>query len=309
MGDLFKICIFSIVFTLLIMGILHISTDLSFINLDIQSVLIFLSLLVVNICFLSLFFKLFITNFNVKNNNQELITLKTASKYRREFFGNVSHELKTPIFNIQGYVETLIDGALYDKNVNIKYLKRTMKSVDRLIYIINDLESISQLESDELKLDLKKWHLGLLISEIIDQFEIKIKKKGIKIIHDDTSTDCMVFADKGKISQVISNLISNAIKYGRHRGSIKVSCHQSIDECWVSIKDNGIGIAQKNIQRLFERFYRVDKSRSREQGGTGLGLAIVKHILEGHNQSIRVKSSVKKGTEFVFSLHVVDSRK
>jgi len=291
------------------MGILHITTGLCFLCVETVIGPVFLSLLIFNVCSLSLFFKLFVTSLNNKKNNQELLNLKSASKYRREFFGNVSHELKTPIFNIQGYVETLIDGALYDKNVNIKYLKRTIKSVDRLIYIINDLESISQLESDELKLNITEWHLGSLISEIIDQFEIKSKKKSMQIIHEDPTTDCMVIADKGKISQVITNLISNAIKYGRHRGFIKVSCHQSKDECWVFVKDNGIGIAQKNIQRLFERFYRVDTSRSREQGGTGLGLAIVKHILEAHNQRIRVKSSVKKGTEFVFSLCSVNSRK
>ena len=235
--------------------------------------------------------------------DQELIALKKAEKYRREFFGNVSHELKTPIFNIQGYVETLIDGALYDKSVNKKYLKRTSKSVDRLINIIQDLESISQLDSEKINLDIKEWNLSDLIDEIIDQFEIKLTKKKIKLINKKESTNLIVLADKDKISQVLYNLISNSIKYGKLNGVTTISCHQSEKKCFVIVKDNGIGIAEKNINRLFERFYRVDKSRSREQGGTGLGLAIVKHILEAHNQSIDVKSTIDKGTKFIFSIN------
>ena len=235
-----------------------------------------------------------------KQKNTEL--LEKTEKHRREFFGNVSHELKTPIFNIQGYVETLIDGALYDKNVNKKYLKRTSKSVDRLIYIIKDLESIAQLESEEVHLEFTTWNLKMLIDEIVDQFDLKAQKKKIQLIHDQKSTDFLVKADKGKIGQVLSNLISNSIKYGRKGGKTKISCHQSNTKCLVSVKDNGIGVADKNIKRLFERFYRVDKSRSREQGGTGLGLAIVKHIIEAHNQTITVKSEITKGTRFSFSI-------
>ena len=237
--------------------------------------------------------------------DQKLKALKSAEKYRREFFGNVSHELKTPIFNIQGYVETLIDGALYDKTVNKKYLKRTSKSVDRLIYIIRDLESIAQLESEELALEITDWNFKTLVHEIFEQFEIKAKNKKIQLIQDKKSTNIHVRADKGKIGQVLSNLISNSIKYGRHGGVTKISCHQSKMGCLVLVKDNGIGIAEKNIKRLFERFYRVDKSRSRDQGGTGLGLAIVKHIIEAHGQSISVKSTVEKGTEFSFSISCV----
>ena len=232
----------------------------------------------------------------------ELKSLKTLEKYRREFFGNVSHELKTPIFNIQGYVETLIGGALYDKSVNKKYLKRTSKSIDRLIYIIQDLETISQLESEELKLELTTWNLSHLINEIVDQFEIKLKEKKIQLTHDKTSTNFRVFADKGKMSQVLYNLISNSIKYGKKGGITIIRCHQAKSICKITIKDNGIGVSEKNITRLFERFYRVDKSRSREQGGTGLGLAIVKHIIDAHDQAIDVKSIIGKGTEFVFSI-------
>jgi two-component system phosphate regulon sensor histidine kinase PhoR len=241
----------------------------------------------------------------LSKKEKELITLKTAEKYRREFFGNVSHELKTPIFNIQGYVETLIDGALYDEKVNKKYLLRTSKSVDRLIYIIRDLESIAQLESSELKLEITKWNLKDLINEIIDQFEIKAAQKKIQFIHMEESTDLFVLADKDKMSQVFSNLISNSIKYGKKQGSTKIQLHQTKSKCIVMIKDTGIGIAEKHLKRLFERFYRVDKSRSRIQGGTGLGLAIVKHIIEAHDQTISVKSRLSHGTEFVFSLKCI----
>ncbi|MBF25686.1 MAG: two-component sensor histidine kinase [Flavobacteriales bacterium] len=241
---------------------------------------------------------------NFKSFN-EIELLKSAAKYRREFLGNVSHELKTPLFNIQGYIETLLSGALYDKSVNKKYLKRTIKSVDRLIYIVQDLETISNLESDELSLNFNKWNLKNLINEIVDQFEIKVKDKNINLFQDKKTTNCNVYADKERIAQVLYNLISNSIKYGRKNGEIKISCHQSDNICLVSVKDNGIGISEKNISRLFERFYRVDKSRSREQGGTGLGLAIVKHIIEAHQQNIKIKSTLNRGTEFTFSLECV----
>jgi len=238
----------------------------------------------------------------VSQKEKELMALQSSEKYRREFFGNVSHELKTPIFNIQGYVDTLIDGALHDEDVNEKYLLRTSKSVDRLIYIVRDLESIAKLESSELKLEMSKWNLKHLINEIIDQFEIKANKKKIKLIHMENSTDLYVYADKDKMSQVFYNLISNSIKYGKKNGTTTIQLHQTKSISNISIKDNGIGIEEKNISRLFERFYRVDKSRSRDQGGTGLGLAIVKHIIEAHGQNIIVKSTFSHGTEFSFSV-------
>ena len=290
--------------TLLIVSAIFLFDKNNLLEIEIRD-LIIISILVffIQMCSIWVLF-IFLKPFLNKGaqKDQELTALKTAEKYRREFFGNVSHELKTPIFNIQGYIETLIDGALYDKNVNKKYLKRTQKSVDRLIYIIDDLESIAQLESHELPLNITEWKLKNLIDEVLEQFEIKAKKKKIKLVHDAKSTNFLVVADKDKISQVLYNLISNSIKYGKNGGTTKVACHQSKNGCLVSIKDNGIGIAEKNINRLFERFYRVDKSRSREQGGTGLGLAIVKHILEAHNQNISVRSTVQKGTEFTFSI-------
>ena len=271
-------------------------------------ILIISIIISVNIVTIIAFYFLFKKSIN-SNTNLVVRKSKSNEKYRREFLGNVSHELKTPIFNIQGYVETLLGGALYDKKVNKKYLKRTSKSVDRLIYIIKDLESINQLEIDELRLEFTNWKLKNLISEIVEQFEIKAKEKKIKIIHDSNTTNFFVCADKGKISQVLSNLISNSIKYGKRGGVTKISCHQMKEKCTVYVKDNGIGIAEKNIGRLFERFYRVDKSRSRDQGGTGLGLAIVKHIIEAHKENVFVKSTIKKGTEFSFSLSCKNSNK
>ena len=271
-------------------------------------ILIISIIISVNIVTIIAFYFLFKKSIN-PNANLVVRKSKSNEKYRREFLGNVSHELKTPIFNIQGYVETLLSGALYDKKVNKKYLKRTSKSVDRLIYIIKDLESINQLEIDELRLEFTNWKLKNLISEIIEQFEIKAKEKKIKLIHDSNTTNFFVCADKGKISQVLSNLISNSIKYGKRGGVTKISCHQTKEKCIVYVKDNGIGIAEKNIDRLFERFYRVDKSRSRDQGGTGLGLAIVKHIIEAHKENVFVKSTIKKGTEFSFSLSCKNSNK
>jgi len=233
---------------------------------------------------------------------QEIQALKRAAKYRREFLGNVSHELKTPIFNIQGYVHTLLDGALKDDNVNIKYLQRTSKSIDRLIAIIDDLDSISRLESDELKLEKTSWNILELISEIFDTFEVKSEKKNIELILPKRKKPIMVYADRNQINQVLYNLISNSIKYGREGGFVKGIIKNNETHIILTIKDNGIGIEKQNIPRLFERFYRVDKGRSREEGGTGLGLAIVKHILEVHEENISVESKKNIGTKFNFSI-------
>ncbi len=233
---------------------------------------------------------------------QQIQDLKRAAKYRREFLGNVSHELKTPIFNIQGYVHTLLDGALNDDNVNIKYLQRTSKSIDRLIAIIDDLDSISRLESDELKLEKTSWDILELMSEIFETFEVKTKKKNIELILPKRKRSIMVYADRNQISQVLYNLVSNAIKYGREGGFVKGIIKNNETNIILTIQDDGIGIEKQNIPRLFERFYRVDKGRSREEGGTGLGLAIVKHILEVHEEQISVESTKNTGTKFSFSI-------
>ena len=304
----FIIAMSAVVLISVINIILTLIFDGFFYSESLPIILIISIIMSVNIVTIIAFYFLFKESIN-PNADHVVRKSKSNEKYRREFLGNVSHELKTPIFNIQGYVETLLSGALYDKKVNKKYLKRTSKSIDRLIYIIKDLESINQLEIDELRLEFTNWKLKNLISEIVEQFEIKAKEKKIKLIHDSNTTNFFVCADKGKISQVLSNLISNSIKYGKRGGVTKISCHQTKERCMVYVKDNGIGIAEKNINRLFERFYRVDKSRSRDQGGTGLGLAIVKHIIEAHKENVFVKSTVKKGTEFSFSLSYKNSNK
>lgn len=237
-----------------------------------------------------------------KIKQQEIQALKRAAKYRREFLGNVSHELKTPIFNIQGYVHTLLDGAIKDDNVNIKYLQRTSKSIDRLIAIIDDLDAISRLESDELKLEKTSWDIVELINEVFETFEVKSEKKNIKLKLPKHQKPLFVEADRNKISQVLYNLISNAIKYGQEFGEVRGQVTNESNQILISIKDNGIGIDEENIPRLFERFYRVDKGRSRSEGGTGLGLAIVKHIIEAHDEKIEVLSEKNVGTEFIFTL-------
>jgi len=233
---------------------------------------------------------------------QEIQALKRAAKYRREFLGNVSHELKTPIFNIQGYVHTLLDGAINDNLVNKKYLHRTSKSIDRLIAIIDDLDALARLESDELKLEKTSWDILDLIKEVFETFEVKSEKKNIELILPKKKTPIMVLADRSQINQVLYNLLSNGIKYGKESGFVKAFVQNKENHIMITIQDNGIGIDEENIPRLFERFYRVDKGRSREEGGTGLGLAIVKHILETHNETIQVTSKKKSGTKFIFSI-------
>jgi two-component system phosphate regulon sensor histidine kinase PhoR len=233
---------------------------------------------------------------------KEIDELKTMENFRREFLGNVSHELKTPIFNIQGYIHTLIDGALYDKDVNMAYLERTSKSVDRMINIVEDLVTISKIESDRLDLEMVKFDLVDLAKDIIDQTEMKARKSNLSISLDKEYDTISVIADKDKIIQVFTNLIINSIKYGKEGGETKIRFYEMGENILIEVADDGIGISQENLPRLFERFYRVDKSRSRDQGGTGLGLAIVKHILESHNQTINVRSTKDIGTTFSFTL-------
>lgn len=237
------------------------------------------------------------------NQTREIDRLKEMEKYRKEYLGNVSHELKTPIFNIQGYVLTLLDGGLEDPNINRKYLERTEKSINRLISIIEDLETISRHEAGELKLEREEFNIVQLVEEVFEAQEIRAKKREIKLVFDKKyKKPILVYADKMRIFQVLANLITNSIYYGKSDGRTKVSFTEDRSKVYVEVNDNGIGIAESDISRVFERFYRVDKSRSREQGGTGLGLAIVKHILEAHNETIRVKSRLGKGTSFIFTL-------
>ncbi|MFH2141442.1 MAG: ATP-binding protein [Bacteroidota bacterium] len=239
----------------------------------------------------------------IKKKTQEITELKQTEKYRKEFLGNVSHELKTPIFNIQGYILTLLDGGLYDATINKNYLQRTEKSIDRLISIVEDLEAISRHEVGELELKFEIFNIAQLVLEVFDNQEIRASKRNIQLkLNSNTEKQVMVCADKQQIFQVMNNFVSNSIKYGNDNGLTTVSFYD-MDKNWlIEVEDNGLGIPENSIPRLFERFYRVDKSRSSEQGGTGLGLAIVKHIIEAHNQSIGVKSQLGKGSSFTFTL-------
>jgi two-component system, OmpR family, phosphate regulon sensor histidine kinase PhoR len=234
---------------------------------------------------------------------EEIKKLKELERYRKEFVGNVSHELKTPIFNIQGYILTLLDGGIDDPRINQLYLQRTVKSIDRMISIVEDLESINKLESGELKLKMENFNLIRLVEDV---FEIELLMAQERKISLEFSTrvdkPVRVYADKKRIMEVISNLVVNAIKYGKKGGYVKAGFFDLGDHIVVEISDNGIGIDKEYLPRVFERFYRVDKHRSREQGGTGLGLAIVKHIIEAHDQTINVKSQSDLGTTFTFTL-------
>ncbi len=235
---------------------------------------------------------------------QKIEELQKMEAYRREFLGNVSHELKTPIFNIQGYILTLLDGGLKDKKINKKFLEKTARSVDRMIAIVQDLEEISKFESGVMNLNETVFDINGLCREVADFLEVKAEKNNTQIIvKEPENSRIPVLADKTRIRQVLINLVDNAINYGHPEGGrITLSFYDFHDNVLVEVSDNGIGIAEENLPRIFERFYRVDKSRSREKGGTGLGLAIVKHIIEAHRQSITVRSKPGKGTTFSFTL-------
>lgn len=237
-----------------------------------------------------------------KNQAQEITRLKDLERYRKEFVGNVSHELKTPIFNIQGYILTLLEGGLDDPKINKLYLKRTEKSIDRMISIVEDLESITKLESGELKLRIENFDLVKLIDDVFEMEMMMSNERKIQLLLDRPAKAVMVRADKKRIMEVMTNLVANAIKYGKKNGFVKISFYDLKDTVMVEVMDNGIGVEKSDLHRIFERFYRADKSRSREQGGTGLGLSIVKHIIEAHKQTINVKSVVDEGTTFTFTL-------
>lgn len=235
--------------------------------------------------------------------NQEIDRLKRNEKFRREFLSNVSHELKTPLFSIQGYVTTLLDGAIDDKSVNRKFLEKANKNINRMIAIIQDLEKISNIESGQLQLIYNDFDILVLIKEIFEMLENKASKKNIKFYLINPTKSYIVRADRQKIADVLYNLLLNSINYGKENGKTSVYIHDLDDKILIEISDNGIGIEEKHIPRLFERFFRVDKSRSRDEGGTGLGLAIVKHILEAHQQQIFVKSTYGVGSSFSFTLN------
>ena len=238
-------------------------------------------------------------------NDKEIARLKEAEHFRKQYLGNVAHELKTPIFNIQGYISTLLDGGLEDELINRKFLERAEKSIDRLINIVNDLDTISKLESNMNRLDMEKFDVVALAKEIAEQAEMEADRKGIKISvkgAENLPSQFWVLADKHFIGQVFVNLIINSIRYGKEGGTTRLRFRDMLDKILVEIEDNGQGIGKEDLPRVFERFYRTDKGRSREQGGTGLGLAIVKHIVEAHGERISVRSEPGVGSTFSFTL-------
>lgn len=238
-----------------------------------------------------------------EDRQRQIEDLKSLENYRRSFLGNISHELKTPIFSLQGYLFTLLEGGLYDEQINLKYLRNATRNIDRLITIVEDLESISKMESGEMELDIQKFDIKKLAQEVFDDVEMQAKKRNIRLgFKQGANQNVMVMADRENIRQVIMNLIVNSIKYGRDGGETKVSFYDMDKYILVEVSDNGLGIEEKHLSHLFDRFYRVDKSRSRELGGSGLGLSIVKHIMEAHNQTINVRSTIGVGSTFGFTL-------
>jgi two-component system phosphate regulon sensor histidine kinase PhoR len=238
-----------------------------------------------------------------KNRAKEIKKLRRLEKYRKEFLGNVSHELKTPIFNIQGYILTLLDGGLEDPEINREYLERTEKSINRMVSIIEDLESITKLETGELTLEWDDFDIVQLVKAVYRLQDTISDKFNIDLTFDRSyDKPIMVRGDKKRITEVLNNLIVNSIFYGNKGGKTIISFAEMGENILVDVTDNGIGLEEDEIPRIFERFYRTDKSRSRDRGGTGLGLSIVKHIIEAHNQTITVRSEPGRGSSFSFTL-------
>lgn len=234
---------------------------------------------------------------------KELEEYERLAAYRRRFIGDVSHELKTPIFNIQGFLHTLLDGAINDPEVNLQFLQRAAKNADRLESIVEDLETINKLEAGQMVLDLREFDLRDLTDEVFADMEMRAAERKIRLIYKEgASQHFRVRADKESIRQVLINLVHNSIKYGREGGLTKVSFYDMETYILVEVSDNGIGIAPEYLKHVFERFFRADKSRSREAGGTGLGLSIVKHIIEAHKQKVTVRSNIGQGSTFGFTL-------
>ncbi len=245
-----------------------------------------------------------IRNF-AKEKKIEIESLNIREEYRREFLGNISHELKTPLFTVQGYLDTLIEGgAIKDKTLRVKYIERASKGVERLISIVQDLDMISKFEVGDLNLEITKFDIVNEIQNVFDLLEMKADAKNIILMFDEKYiSPIQVYADRDKIQQVLTNLVMNSNKYGKENGTTEVSIEKiNKNKVLVRIQDTGEGIEQQHLSRIFERFFRISKSGSREEGGSGLGLAIVKHIIEAHNEKIFVQSTYKKGSEFSFTL-------
>ena len=238
-----------------------------------------------------------------KSKIKELNKQKKLDKYRKEFLGNVFHELKTPLFNIQGYLETLIEGGIYDEKINLKFAKKASKNVKRMAKIVEDLQMIANLQDASFVLSAEKFDITDLVKDIIESLEVRAKKKKNKLeIKEGCNQSFSVIADREMIHQVLSNLIINALKYGKENGKTQISLYDMNENVLVEVSDNGIGMDKDQLPRIFERFYRIDKNRSRKLGGTGLGLSIVKHIIEVHKQTIHVRSTAGLGSTFGFTL-------
>lgn len=249
-------------------------------------------------------------NLYAQSKNKEIETLQKNATFRREFIADISHELKTPIFAAQGYIHTLLDGAVEDKSVRLKFLKRAAKSLNALDKLVQDLLTLNQMESGVIKFHFESFDLKEVIHEVIEELEHKAAKRDMIIrFFYDKDKSYHTIADKDKIFRVCQNLISNAIKYNNDGGEVEVYLKTLKNNIMVEVKDNGKGISPDDLKRIFERFYRVEKSRSREKGGTGLGLAIVKHILEGHKSKISVSSTLGKGSVFSFELPLDKDKK
>jgi two-component system phosphate regulon sensor histidine kinase PhoR len=235
---------------------------------------------------------------------REVEELKRMERFRKEFLANVSHELKTPLFSLQGYIHTLLEGALEDPNVNRLFLEKSANNLERLCNLVDDLGEITQIERGEVSVQKEPFDINKLVKEVFEAMEMKAKQKNISLlIKKGCDSAFYVMADRERIEQVVTNLIDNSIKYGKQNGETVVGYYDMDENILVEISDNGIGIEEKHLPRLFERFYRVDKHRSREVGGTGLGLAIVKHIIEAHKQIINVRSTPGIGSTFGFTLN------
>jgi two-component system phosphate regulon sensor histidine kinase PhoR len=238
-----------------------------------------------------------------REKKSEIEGLRSQEKFRREFLSNISHEFKTPLFAIQGYIEAIIDDEFEDTDMAMQFLKKTERNVDRLSYLIKDLDEISKLESGEIPINYTKFKINDLVKEVFEQLELKAKQHDIKLIFKQKYDDpLLVKADRDKVCQVLINLIDNSFKYGKQGGSTAVSLFELHDQVLIEVTDDGLGIGEKHLPRLFERFFRIDSHRSRGIGGSGLGLAIVKHIIEAHEQTINVRSTEGLGSTFGFTL-------
>jgi len=243
-----------------------------------------------------------LTNQIVGNLKRDISRFEKLERVRSEFLANVSHELRTPIFSIQGFIETLIDGAIDDPNVNREFLQKAYEHSERLNNLLNDLIEISRIESGEMRMSFRYFDITGFLKKVIEELQPKAEKKSLKVIQSTNSHEVLVLGDKDRLRQVLYNLIDNSIKYTEAGGKIEVGFDELSNSVRVFVRDNGAGIGEEHLSRIFERFYRVDKDRSRSIGGTGLGLAIVKHIIEAHNSMVEVNSELGKGSEFSFTL-------